>query len=70
MLNYIEGYARRKGDNCKVYDNFLEISYGSFKEAKYLLHFSMIENFVNKDKYIILINLADEIGAMLYKTIK
>lgn len=26
ILNYIEGFARRKGDNCKVYKNFLEIS--------------------------------------------
>ena len=70
ILNYIEGYARRKGDNCKVYKNFLEISYGSLKESKYLLHFSMVENFLNKKDYFELINLADEIGAMLYKTIK
>ncbi|PJB19449.1 four helix bundle protein, partial [Candidatus Falkowbacteria bacterium CG_4_9_14_3_um_filter_36_9] len=35
ILNYIEGYARKRD---KVYKNFLEISYGSLKEAKYLLH--------------------------------
>jgi four helix bundle protein len=70
ILNFIEGYARRKGDNCKVYKNFLEISYGSLKETKYLLHFSMIEKYLNKDDYKILINLADEIGAMLYKLIR
>ena len=34
ILNYIEGYARKKD---KVYKNFLEISYGSLKESKYLL---------------------------------
>ena len=39
ILNYIEGFARRKKENCKVYKNFLEISYGSLKESKYLLHF-------------------------------
>ena len=33
ILNYIEGYARRKD---KVHKNFLEISYGSLKEARYL----------------------------------
>jgi four helix bundle protein len=34
ILNYIEGYARIKD---KVHKNFLEISYGSLKESKYLL---------------------------------
>jgi len=34
ILNYIEGYARVKE---KVYKNFLQISYGSLKETKYLL---------------------------------
>ena len=42
ILNYIEGYAR-KGD--KVHRNFLQISYGSLKESKYLLHFSLIEGY-------------------------
>jgi len=36
ILNYVEGYARGKN---KVHKNFLEISYGSLKESKYLLHF-------------------------------
>jgi len=40
ILNYIEGYARVKD---KVHKNFLEISYGSLKEVKYLLHFSLTE---------------------------
>lgn len=70
ILNYIEGYARRKGENCKVYINFLNISYGSLKESKYLLHFSLIEKYLHFKDYKILINLADEIGAMLYRIIK
>jgi four helix bundle protein len=70
ILNYIEGYARRKGDNCKVYRNFLGISFGSLKESKYLLHFSMIEGYLKKEEYNLLINLGDEIGAMLYKLIR
>jgi len=37
ILNYIEGYARRRP---LVRLNFLETSYGSLKESKYLLHFS------------------------------
>ena len=70
VLNYIEGYARRRGKDCKVYLNFMEISYGSLKESKYLLHFVLIENMIDKNQYIDLIKKADEIGAMLYKTIK
>ena len=69
ILNYIEGYARRKGSNCKGHKNFLEIAYGSLKETKYLLHFSMVEKYLSLEKYKKLINLADEIGAMLYKCI-
>ena len=37
ILNYIEGYARKRD---KVHKNFLEISYGSLQESKYLLDFS------------------------------
>ena len=69
ILNYIEGYARRKKENCKVYKNFLEISYGSLKESKYLLHFSLIEGYLKKENYKKLITIADEIGSMLYKII-
>ena len=70
ILNYIEGYARRKGKGCKVHKNFLGISYGSLKESKYLLHFFLVERYLAKEDYQILIDLADEIGAMLYKSIK
>lgn len=36
VLNYIEGYARRKK---AVQLNFFETAYGSLKESKYLLYF-------------------------------
>ncbi len=65
MLNYIEGYARRKGEGCKVYKNFMEIAYGSLKESSYLLFFSYREGYVSKSDYNKLTKLADEIGAML-----
>ena len=67
ILNYIEGYARGKN---KVYRNFLEISYGSLKETKYLLHFSLVESYLDKEDYEKIMKLAEEIGAMLWKTIK
>ncbi|MDD4332673.1 MAG: four helix bundle protein [Patescibacteria group bacterium] len=70
ILNYIEGYARRKGNNCKVYKNFLEISYGSLRETKYLIYFSFSENYINQKNYNFLISQADELGKMIWTTIK
>lgn len=67
VLNYIEGYARNRSS---VRLNFLEISYGSLKESKYLLHFSLIEKYLNNDCYNNGAKLADEIGAMLWTEIK
>ena len=64
ILNYIEGFARQKK---AVKQNFWEISYGSLKETKYLLHFSFIEEYLNKEQYERAINLAEEIGAMLWR---
>ena len=67
ILNYIEGFAR-----CKklVKLNFWEMSYGSLKESKYLLHFCLTENYLNKKEYQEAMNLAEEIGAMLWKSIQ
>lgn len=67
ILNYIEGYARGKD---KVHKNFLEISYASLKESKYLLHFSLVENYLIKADYEKIMKLAEDIGAMLWGTIK
>jgi len=67
ILNYIEGYARGKN---KVHKNFLEISYGSLKESKYLLYFSLVEKYLSEADYKKAIKLADDIGAMLWGTIR
>jgi four helix bundle protein len=67
ILNYIEGYAR---NNDKVHKNFLDISYGSLKESKYLLYFSLVEKYISETDYKEASKLADEIGAMLWSTIK
>lgn len=67
ILNYIEGYARGRD---KVHKNFLEISYGSLKESKYLLHFSLVENYLSKTDYDKLIKLAEDIGAILWGIIR
>jgi len=67
ILNYIEGFARH-GEKSK--QNFFVISYASLKESKYLLHFSLIEKFINKESYKIVLGMADEIGAMLFGIIR
>lgn len=67
ILNYIEGYARNRS---KVHKNFLEISYGSLKESKYLLHFSCVEGFITEKDYNELSSLTEEIGAMLWGIIR
>ena len=64
VLNYIEGYARKKP---LVRLNFLEISFGSFKESKYLLYFSNKQKFITQDNYARGLELAEEIGKMLWK---
>ncbi|NOQ68448.1 four helix bundle protein [Patescibacteria group bacterium] len=67
ILNYIEGFARHKK---LVKLNFWEISYGSLKESKYLLHFCLVENYIGKEDYQEAVSLAEEIGAMLWKSIQ
>lgn len=66
ILNYIEGYARRK---LLVRLNFLETAYGSLQESKYLLHFSLVEKYLSKENYDVAFKLAEEIGAMLWTEI-
>jgi four helix bundle protein len=66
ILNYVEGYARRRS---KVLLNFLETSYGSLKESKYLVYFSYRRKYLEEKEYKEMMGLAEEIGAMLWGTI-
>lgn len=63
ILNYIEGYARQRR---AVLKNFLEISYGSLKESKYLIYFSRKQVYLSEFEEKELLELADKIGAMLW----
>lgn len=47
--------------------NFLEISFRSFKESKYLLYFSNKQKFITQDDYVMGLKLAEEIRKMLWK---
>lgn len=66
ILNYIEGFARVGN---KEFKNFLQISYGSLKETQYLIFFCAREKYIKKSDYEKLMNLSDEVGAMLWKRI-
>lgn len=67
ILNYVEGYSRRRP---KVKLNFYEISYGSLGESRYLYYFALDMKWIKKEEYDHAIKLADEIGAMLWSEIE
>ncbi len=67
MLNYVEGYGRRRP---KVKLNFFEISYGSVRECKYLIYLSYELHWIEKNTYDMLFSLLDEIGAMIWSMIQ
>lgn len=67
MLNYVEGYARRRE---KVKLNFYEISHGSSQECKYILFFSQTQKWIGQDEYQKGLELANEVGKMLWSTIE
>lgn len=67
VLNYIEGFARFRP---AVNRNFLEISYGSLQESKYFLLFAYEEGWSTKEQHEKLVSVAEEIGAMLWGSIK
>ena len=67
ILNFIEGFARKK---IAVKRNFWEISYGSLQESKYLVGFSFREGYIIEANYEEAKVLADEIGAMLWRALE
>jgi len=68
VLNYIEGYARKRR---LVKINSFETSYGSLQESKYLLKFcrevGWVKNASDREKAVA---LSEEISAMLWRTIE
>jgi len=77
-LNIIEGFARKGRRDCR---QFLHIAYGSLKETKYLIYssryigrsaryFSFKEGFLCEDDYRKALNLCEEVGKILWVSIK
>lgn len=67
VLNYTEGFARQRS---AVYKNFLEISYGSLKETKYLVEFCSKRNLIKEKDALFIGNLIEEAGKMLWGIIR
>lgn len=67
VLNIVEGYARNSRRDHK---RFLEISYASLKETKYLIYFSIKENFIDSKDCAELISLTEELGRLLWSKIR
>lgn len=63
VLNVIEGYAR---NSKREYKHFLDISYGSLKETKYLLSFCFQEKYFTEDIYTNLLASCDELAKILW----
>ncbi len=66
-LNYVEGYAR---NGEKDYARFLDMAFGSLKEAAFLLEFSRDEGFLSDEETRPVLELADRIAAMLWGILK
>ncbi len=64
-LNYVEGYARHTPGDLR---RFLKISYGSLKEALYLIRFACERKWVQEDVSNNLKDMGDEIARMLWST--
>jgi len=66
ILNITEGFARQ---DPKEYRRFLLISFGSLKEAKYLLHFSLKQEYLKEEDFKEVLSVADEIARILWSII-
>lgn len=67
VLNYIEGYARKKN---LVQLNFYETSFGSYKESRYLIDFAYVEGWISEEDKEVGVTMAEEIGAMLWRDLE
>lgn len=61
--NIVEGYAR---NSRSEFHRFLAISLGSLAETKYLLSVGERLGYIRKDTYKDAINIADEVGRLLW----
>lgn len=65
--NIIEGLARNKE---RVFENQLDIAYGSLREAKYQMYFAYQRKYISKSEYMIFYEYAEEVSKMIWKSIE
>lgn len=65
--NIIEGSARAGNKELK---QFLNIAYGSLKEAKYLLYFAYKQNLIEEKDYLSVKPKTEELSKLLYVFMK
>jgi four helix bundle protein len=62
-LNIVEGFARQ---SSKTQLQFLKISYGSLKEAQFILDFAVKENYFTTDDIRHTADLGEEVGKLIW----
>ncbi len=65
--NIYEGWGRQGNKELR---QFLSISYGSYKEVKYLLYFALKMGFVKEKEYLTIKPKLEQLGKMLYVIIQ
>ncbi|HBU07057.1 MAG TPA: four helix bundle protein [Candidatus Magasanikbacteria bacterium] len=63
ILNIVEGFARQ-GE--KEFRRFLVIAFGSLEETRYLLEFSLEQNYLNVEDHNYLIKILDEVAKIIW----
>ncbi|MFH1947209.1 MAG: four helix bundle protein [Candidatus Magasanikbacteria bacterium] len=63
ILNIVEGFAR-KGD--KEFRRFLQISFGSLEEVRYLLEFSVEQKYLSDEEHRELEELLNEVAKIIW----
>ena len=66
-LNIVEGFARQSRNESH---RFLDIAYASLKEVRYILYFAHNENYLKKQDYDKLFELAEDIGRIIWASMK
>ena len=66
MLNYVEGYARRRP---KVKLTFYETSHGSTQECKYLVFFAQTQSWITREECMKGLEMSNEIAKMIWSII-
>ena len=67
ILNVVEGFARQ-GE--KEFKRFLLISYGSLKEVKYLLQFSLEQDYISKEEYERVFSISESVAKIIWSIVK